>query len=356
MAAIGWFCRSSKVQAVCGVIGLGLCGFSIVYLALRDPAFWSLVDENAQYMSIMSFSRRNLPANFGIEPVFRMNVATETVMARLATAWYFMGWGWLACLTGVLLILIPCLTINGRRSTRWVALLTASVMLAIQGVVLFRGFAAQHFQEQGNRDLALGRYAEAIERYKAAQRLDRQWTRSELSHLYLGNAYYQLGIPSHPNARFYLGDRYTQGMNFDAALSEYLVAAQEASVQLQEIVHKRIAWTYVAMGLAWYPKGEIGTAIHWWEAALALDPSQVQAAYFLGRAYFDEGRYEQSIAMGRFLLSRSQNRLLNANLQANLGDAYWKLNDFTNARASYEASISLDSFGNFRIFKSLGGT
>jgi hypothetical protein len=48
--------------------------------------------------------------------------------------------------------------------------------------------------------------------------------------------------------------------------------------------------------------------------------------------------------------------LLNANLQANLGDAYWKLNDFTNARASYEASISLDSFGNFRIFKSLGGT
>ena len=133
------------------------------------------------------------------------------------------------------------------------------------------------------------------------------------------------------------------------------VAAQEASVQLQEIVHKRIAWTYVAMGLAWYPKGEISTAIRWWEAALALDPSQVQAAYFLGRAYFDEGRYEQSIAMGRFLFSLT-NRLLNANLQANLGDAYWKLNDFTNARASYEASISLDSFGNFRIFKSLGGT
>ena len=71
MAGIGWFYRSSKVLAVCGVMGLGLCGFSIVHLALRDPAFWSLVDENSQYGSIMSFSRLNLPANYGIEPAFR---------------------------------------------------------------------------------------------------------------------------------------------------------------------------------------------------------------------------------------------------------------------------------------------
>jgi tetratricopeptide (TPR) repeat protein len=268
---------------------------------------------------------------------------------------YFMGWGLLVCLTGGLLVLIPCFKISGRRSIRW-AVLTTSVVLGAQGIVLFRGFTAQHLQEHGDRDVAQGRYAEAIERYTAAHGLDGQLTRSELSHLHLGEAYYQLGIPSHPNARFYLGDRYTRAMNFDAALAEYRLATQEASAQLREIIHKRIAWTYIAMGLAWYAKGKFAAAVGWWEQALTFDPRQVQAAYFLGRACFDEGRYEQSIALGRFLLSRSQNQLLNANLQANLGDAYWKLNDFTNARLAYEASIRLDSFANFRIWKSLGGT
>jgi len=238
---------------------------------------------------------------------------------------------------------------------RWVAL-TASMMFATQGAVLFKGFAAQYFQEQGDRDMALGRYAEAIERYQAAQQWDPQLTRSEQNHLHLGNAYDQLAIPSHPNAHFYLGDRYAQGGNFEAAVAEYLIAAQEASAPLQELIHKRIAWTYVTLGLGRYLKGEIGPAVGWWEAALAFDSAQLQATYFLGRAYFDQGRYEQSIAMGRFLILRSQNRLLNANVQANLGDAYWKLNNFTSARAAYEASISLDSFANFRIFKSLGGT
>jgi hypothetical protein len=355
MAGIAWYRRAGRLLAICGVTGLGLCGFSVVHLALRDPALWFLADENAQYASIMSFSRRNLPANFGIEPFFQINLSTETAMDRLATALYFMGWGWWICMAGSLLILVPCLKISERRNVRWMAL-TASMMLATQGMVLFQGFAAQYLQEQGGRDVARGRYVEAIQRYEAAQRLDRQLTRSKQSHLHLGDAYYQLGIPSHPNARFYLGDRYAQGMNFDAALAAYLLAAQEASAPLQEIIHKRIAWTYVAMGLAWYLKGEIGPAISWWEAALAFDPAQLQAAYFLSRAYFDQGRYEQSIGMGRFLLVHSQNRLLNANVQANVGDAYWKLNDYPRARAAYEASMSLDSFANFRIFKSLGGT
>src|SRR5262249_49495696 len=160
------------------------------------------------------------------------------------------------------------------------------------------------------------------------QRCDPQLNKSEQVHLHLGDAYHQLGMPSHPNARFYLGDRYAQGGNFEAAIAEYVVAAHEASALLQEIIRRRIAWTYVNIGLAQYRKAEIGPASGWWEIALASDPAQLQAAYFLVRAYFDQGRYEQSVAMGRSLLLRSRNHLMNANVQANLGDAYWKLKDF----------------------------
>ena len=56
------------------------------------------------------------------------------------------------------------------------------------------------------------------------------------------------------------------------------------------------------------------------------------------------------------LLARSQNRLLNANLQFNIGACSWQLGDADQARLACEASIRLDSYGNFRIFKSLGGT
>src|SRR5262249_39431112 len=150
--------------------------------------------------------------------------------------------------------------------------------------------------------------------------------------------------------------QYSQQENFQAAIAEYLLAIPEASPPFKETLDRRIAWTYVLRGIAQYQHEDFGPAAGYWERALAFDPAQVQAAYFLAKSYFDQARYEQSIAISHFLLSRSQNPLLNANIQANIGDSYWKLKDFDKARTAYEASMRLDSFANFRIFKSLGGT
>jgi tetratricopeptide (TPR) repeat protein len=204
--------------------------------------------------------------------------------------------------------------------------------------------------------MASGRYVEALRRYEAAQRLAPQLAQSEWTHLRIGEAYYHLGMPSHQHGRFYLGDRYAQQGDVAAALSEYLMVAQEASAPLQTVVRKRIARTYIQMGSTLYRHGEVGPAVGWWEKALAFDSTQIQAAYFLCRAYFDQGRYHQSIDMGHSLLPHIQNQLLKANIHANLGDSYWKLNDFRRARQAYESSMRMDTFANYRIFKSLGGT
>jgi tetratricopeptide (TPR) repeat protein len=161
---------------------------------------------------------------------------------------------------------------------------------------------------------------------------------------------------THPNARLYLGERYAQEGDQKAALAEYWLAAHEASDPLKALLHKRIAWNYADGGILLYRKGLFGPAIGYWEQALAVDAAQVQAVYFLARAYFDQSRYERSVAMSRLLLSRSQNRLLNANLQFNIGDCYWRLRDYDKARLAYEASMRLDTYGNFRVYKSLGGT
>lgn len=355
MGGVSWCYRSNRLLSICGITGLGLCGFFILHLAFMDPAFWVSVDENTQYAQIMDFSSNHLPANLGIEPGFKKNLFTEGIFNRLATASYFMGWGWWICIAGGLLLLFGCLRTGGRQAIQLTAI-SAIIIFAGHGIILFKGFTAQYLLEKGDRNIASGRCSEAILRYKAAQRLDPQLVWSERTYLRLGEAYYCLGIPSHPNALFYLGNRYAQQGNIGAAISEYLLALQDAPSPLREIVRKRIAWTYVNMGLTSYRKGNVGHASSLWEKALGLDPDQVQASYFLLKTHFDQGRYDEGIAMGRFLLSRSQNRLLNSNIQANIGDSYWKLKDFKNARIAYEASKRLDSYANFRIFKSLGGT
>jgi tetratricopeptide (TPR) repeat protein len=355
IGGIGWWRRSNRLLAVCGVIGLGLGSLALLYLAFIDPALWALIDENAQYAQIMRFSRDYLPANFGVEPTFQGQLAIDTIQDRLATAVYFMGTGWWLCVGSSVFVLVGCFPITGRRLMHWLAIGTL-LMFGAHGALLYNGAVAQYQQERGNRHMASGHYREAIQHYGEAQRLAPQVAESEWTHLRIGEAYYHLGITSHQHGRFYLGDRYAQQGDVAAALAEYLSVAQEASGPLQTVVRKRIAWTYIQMGSTQYRHGEVGPAVGRWEKALAFDSTQIQAAYFLCRAYFDQGRYHQSIDLGQSLLPRIHNQLLKANIQANLGDSYWKLNDFKRARQAYEASMRLDSLTNYRIFKSLGGT
>jgi tetratricopeptide (TPR) repeat protein len=356
VAGLAWLRSSKSVLAVCGVAGLGLVSFSLLYLAFLDPALWDLVDENAQAASIINFSHRFLPGNFGIQPTFHTDLDTGTPQARLATALYFMSWGWDIALAGSLLILLgSSLSPSRWQGIKWMSLM-AAVIFGGQAAMVGYSLATEYLAALGHRSLALGRYAEAAQRYTRAQRLNPQLASSLQTNLQLGEAYYHLDMPTHPNTRLYLGQRYAQAGHYRAALAEYLLGTQEASEPLKTVHRKRTAWSYANGGIVLYQKGLHGPASAYWEQSLAFDPAQIQAPYFLARAYFEQSRYEQSIATSRFLLGRSQNRLLNANLQFNIGDCYWRLGEFNRARLAYETSLRLDAYGNFRIYKSLGGT
>lgn len=356
LALIAWLWRSNRLLAVCGMAGLGLVSFTLLHLTFMDPALWSLVDENTQATNIIRFSRRYLPGNFGIQPTFRPNLETDTLWGRLSTASYFLSWGWAICLVGSAFALLGALhRPDQRHLRRWIGV-PAALLLASQVGLLFSSLVAKYDQDQGDRAMALGHYAQAVRRYERAQGWNRQLAASIRLHVRLGEAYERLEMSTQPNARLYLGERYSQQGDYRAALAAYQLAAQEATGSLQELLHKRMAWTYADGGIALYRRGLFDSAIGYWEQALRFDATQLQAAYFLARAYFEQSRYEQSIAMSRFLLTRSHNRQLNANVQANIGDSYWRLQDFMQARRAYEASMRLDSYGNFRMFKSLGGT
>lgn len=355
IAGAGWWLRSSRAFALCGLCGLGLGTHAVLYFVFADSLLWSLLDENAQYADIMNFSWGYLPANLGIEPTLRTDLLVDTPSDRLVTAFYFAGHGWWLCMAGSLVALVAGLRYGGRTATRWVAF-AAIVLLAGEGLMVAKVFVSHHHRERGDRDMARGDYAHAIARYHTALQWNPQMAGDERVQLRLGEIYAGLGMSDRPGARFYLGDLYGREGRLEAALSEYLVADEEAEEPLKGILKRTVALTYIRMGLAQYREGNVGQAIAWYERALASDPSQIHAAYFLTRLYFEQGRYEQSIAMARLLLSQSRNRLLNANIEANLGDAYWALNDGQRARAAYETSMKLDPYANFRIFKSLSGT
>jgi tetratricopeptide (TPR) repeat protein len=350
-----WFYKSKRLLTVCWAGGLCLCSFYILYLTFWNPAFWQLIDENSQYANIMNFSQRFLPANYGIEPTFEKVLFTETVLERLITSIYFMSWGWWICIAGSLMLLIVYLKTNGWKAIKWIAI-TVVVIFAFQGIIFFKGFASQYFQDKGDRLVAKGRYADAIQKYDMAKYLDPQIARNEQIYLKIGAAYFKLGKSSYSEALFYHGYINSQEEKFDASISEYLIAAEKSSAQLKDIIHRQLAWSFAKQGITQYRKGLVGSAIGSWERALSFDPNQFQAIYFLTRAYYENGRYKQSIDTARLLLSKSRNNLLNANLQSNIGDSYWKLGDFKAARSAYEASMVLDYYANLRIFKSLGGT
>lgn len=355
LVAVACMRRSYRLVAINGVTGLGLCAFSILHLTFFDAGFWPFVDENEQYMQIIRFSQLYLPVNLGIIPTFKASLSTDTLMERMIAAAYFSGLGWWICAVAGLLLIVGGCASGGCRTVRWVALM-AMVVSGSQGLLVGKGMVAQYFQDSGDRYMARGQYAVAVRQYEAAARYDRQLAGSERLHRSCGEAYYHLGVPSHPQARLYVGDRYARERNPDAAIAEYWLAAQEASGPLTSILQHRLAWTYVQLGIVQYGRQESGGAMAWWEKALSIDASQLQAAYFLMRAYFDQGRYEQSIAMGEFLINQAQNPLFKADVQANIGDSYWKLQDFARARSAYETSMKLDTYANFRIFRSLGGT
>lgn len=350
-----WFRKSKKLLTVCWAGGIYLCSFYILYLTFWNPAFWLIVDENTQYANIMNFSQRFLPANYGIEPTFEKVLFTETVLERLITSFYFMSWGWWICFVGSLSLLIVYLKTNGWKAIQWIAI-TVVVIFAFQGIIFFKGFTAQYFHDKGDRLMAKGQYADAIQKYETAKHLDSQIARNEQIYLKIGAAYFKLGKSSYSEALFYHGYINSQEEKFDASISEYLIAAEKAPTRLKDIIHRQLAWSFAKQGITQYRKGLVGSAIGSWERSLSFDPNQFQAIYFLTRAYYENGRYKQSIDTARLLLSKSKNNLLNANLQSNIGDSYWKQGDFEAARSAYEASMVLDYYANLRIFKSLGGT
>lgn len=119
----------------------------------------------------------------------------------------------------------------------------------------------------------------------------------------------------------------------EASLAEYTAGAR---------FHKPSAADLKVVALDYVLLADFADADKWLSLSLQWDPSDPQAWYLLGRAKYNENRFEEAIQSFQQCL-RFEPR--NAKAEDNLGLSYEGLGKFAEAIAAYRRAIALESSG-----------
>lgn len=317
-----------------------------------------LIDINDQHAKLLLFSTIHLPPNnLGYEPTYIPGFKTDYLLDRFEAAFYFASWGWYLTMAGGLLLLSTGLY-GGREEEekgRFVKIGSVLLLLVLYSLgLVMPDLLAEYRQLKGDSYLAQGKYEAALEEYSAALSLNDQLFYHKLFRENLGEVYYKLGRVDKPEYYIYRGEL----LNMEGKSLSTLDAYERALQMSPEdpVIKRLLVSFYIQQGLDYFNTGSNKySAIQSWKNALELDPNQVQAHFYMGKAYFDTGNYEQGILENQTFIAQSINSILKANAYSNIGDGYVKLERFNEARAAYLMSRSLDRILNNRMTDSLAG-
>jgi tetratricopeptide (TPR) repeat protein len=109
-----------------------------------------------------------------------------------------------------------------------------------------------------------------------------------------------------------------------------------------------------------YPPRIMAAQEAWQEAAWLLDWKRRNAFFYLGETTAHNDRYRPEVTEAAFsiMLDHLADRVLRADIQSTLGNAYFEAGDFNEARKRYQQSIKafmLPKIINYRGQKGLGG-
>jgi tetratricopeptide (TPR) repeat protein len=250
------------------------------------------------------------------------------------------------------LLLIPLPA--GRASARagvWFGFLLLGGIL-----VIAPSLSARLHIAKGDDCLFKGLYQNAVQEYRKASRKDAAVLFEISIHHKLGMAYYYLNRVEEADCHIYLGDILGDQDKMEEAEYQYRKAMSQGTTEERTMAAKALAALLIRHGLAAFDKRIRGDAIRVWEEASRIFPENETPLYFLSKAYFDAAMNHLAILRGLEILRISRNDILSANVCANLGDCYFSLKEYNNARLYYERAENLDNYRNYRVLKDLGGT
>jgi hypothetical protein len=353
---IALFRRFTWVSVITGIVGLMLSlNFFLTFCLFDSKRIIAINDLNQQEASILTFNKY-LPPNFGISPTFEDSIAVDTILDRFYATFHFATFGWYLAILGSILQLVAFLKFRTIRNIKKFSFFLFLIFIMFYlSVALPPYIAAEYHRNKGDYYLATGMYNKAIEQYELAKRLDYNIAYANNFHTNVGKAYFFMGRTDKADYYLYRADIFIGEGNFPMALF-FLKNAQLIEPSISKTVgNSLISWAYVSFGLLEYKKGMFASAIESWKKALETDPSQVQAYYYLSRAYYDISAYEESIMAGLQFLKLSGDEIMEANVSSNIADSYYRTKNYGLARVYYLNSLRLNMEGNQRAFMSVLG-
>jgi len=360
IAALMYSLRHWRVLAVTGVIILLVALFAVMQVAfLHSGLLKELQDEEIQAKGAADFTKRYLPTNAGSEGSDAIGIKglpTETVWQRFVAAWYFMGFGWYVIVVLGLSALLYGTARMPRASQR--VLIFAGMTLAMAAVAIgcsSRPLLAHLAFVRGQQAESRGDLARAVREYREAMRLDGWYDINTEVYQRIGAIDSNLGRSDTFEYGIYHAEQMLSQNNYQAAIAEY-ERLVETGGEHARFLKSRTFEIMNIYGIQLYSAGAIGNACIAWQRVLELDPTQWLAVYCLSTAYFDTGRYQESIDLIQGLLKELADPQLRANLNSNMGDAYTRLGDYQHAHLAYRYSYFVDNILNWRALMSLVGS
>jgi tetratricopeptide (TPR) repeat protein len=218
-----------------------------------------------------------------------------------------------------------------------------------------RPFLAHVAFANGQQAESRGDPARAVSQYQQAMRLDGWYAINTAVYKRIGAIDATFGRVDTFEYAIYHAELMVAENNYPAAVAEY-ERLVEIGGEHARFLKARCYDILNNYGTQLYLAGAIGDACHAWQEVLTLNPTQWLAIYCLSTAYFDTGRYQESIDMIVGLLKGLADPELRANLNSNLGDAYTRLGDYQHAHLAYRYSYFVDNILNWRALMSLVGS
>ncbi|MBI5632841.1 MAG: tetratricopeptide repeat protein [Nitrospirae bacterium] len=343
---------------IAGIIGIMISlHFYFDYALINSKKLLAIQELNRQEYNIIGFTEKNLPPNLGVEPFFDESGSADTVAGRLSAMLHFATLGWYAAIIGstVLVGFFAGSAAASSRRRNMLLILFVSSFLLYSIIFLAPVLSAEYHRNKGSYYLAAALYGNAVDEYEQARRLDRNITSIRSFHISIGTAYFFMKRTDMADWHIYQASLFFQEDIYPMAVFHLNNALRIDPSLAERVGSSYLAAAHINEGLLEYRKGNTAAAIEAWNKALERDPSQIQAYYYLSRAYYDVASYDKSIMTGLTFFTSIQNKQYRANVSANIADAYYKMKTFSKAREFYLKSQMLDKDENLRAVLSLVG-
>lgn len=325
-------------------------------IAFRQPSILRRLTYELQVMPILNiFSKDYLLQNYGSPELVPKRLVLYSAWGRFVAAWSFLRLGWYCFGLGALLVGAYAIAqMPNGKLTRVLLLLCLPIGALL--ILLIPPAIGQHYFTDGAVAATRGRNQEAIANFRKAMRWD-GWHSHDID-LYatIGQLQKQAGLSSNsPERHISRAVELRDDNQFEAAIFEFSRAGEGGGAPAETAL-REVAATHLALGLALYRAGGIGSAVTNWELALAEDPTLIYVLPYLIRGYYDLGRYQAGIDSAERLirLIKDHNFTL-ANVYSMAGDCYAKLGQDAEARRYYSMSLAADPMLNYWALSGLAG-